>query len=78
VMADNYEQLYYQLADVRRKAQETTVRRTIHDVTLARQAARQWHPGPEGDGLNTRPKSDAPVLKLFSGRDGRDPTNLDS
>jgi hypothetical protein len=47
-------------------------------VTLARQAARQWHPGPEGDGLNTRPKSDAPVLKLFSGRDGRDPTNLDS
>jgi glycosyltransferase involved in cell wall biosynthesis len=78
VMADNYEQVYYQLAHVRRKAQETTVRRTIHDVTLARQAARQWHGGPEGDGLNIRPKSDAPVLKLFSGRDERDPTNLDS
>ena len=78
VMADNYEQVYYQLADVRRKAQETTVRRTIHDVTLARQAARQWHRGPERDGLNIRPKSDAPVLKLLSGRDERDPTSLDS
>ncbi len=78
VMADNYEQVYYQLADVPRKAQETVVRRTIHDVTLAQQAARQWHRGPEGDGLNTHPKSGAPVLKLFSSRDGRDPRNLDS
>jgi hypothetical protein len=28
--------------------------------------------------LNTRPKSEAPVLKLFSNREERDPTNLDS
>jgi hypothetical protein len=77
-MADNYEQVYYQLADVPRKAQETVVRRTIHDVTLAQQAARQWHRGPQGDGLNTHQKSGAPVLKLFSSRDGRDPRNLDS
>jgi hypothetical protein len=80
VMADNYEQVYYQLADMYRKAQGTAVRpkRTIHDVALAREAARQWHRLPEGDGLKARPKSEAPVLKLFSGRDERDPTNLDS
>jgi glycosyltransferase involved in cell wall biosynthesis len=80
VMADNYEQIYYQLADMRRKAQSTAARpkRTIHDVALAREAPRQWHRGPEADGLNTRPKSDAPALKLFSDREERDPTNLDS
>jgi glycosyltransferase involved in cell wall biosynthesis len=80
IMADNYEQVYYQLADMYRRAQGTAVRpkRTIHDVALAREAARQWHRLPEGDGLNARPKSKAPVLKLFSDRDERDPTNPDS
>ncbi|HEX7226231.1 MAG TPA: glycosyltransferase family 4 protein, partial [Candidatus Binatia bacterium] len=79
VMADNYEQVYYQLAEVR-KAQGTVVRpkRTIHDVALAREAARQWHPAPEGEALNAQPKSEAPVLKLFPRREERDPTNLNS
>jgi hypothetical protein len=79
-MADNYEQVYYQLADMRRIAQGTAIRpkRAIHDVTLAREAARQWHRTPEADGFNTHSKSEAPVLKLFSKREERDPTNLDS
>ena len=80
VMADNYEQVYYQLADMRRIAQGTAVRpkRAIHDVALAREAARQWHQTPEADGLNTHSKSEAPVLKLFSNGEERDSTNLDS
>ena len=79
VMADNYEQVYYQLAEVR-KAQGTVVRpkRTTHNVALAREAARQWHPAPEGEALNAQPKSEAPVLKLFPRREERDPTNLNS
>jgi glycosyltransferase involved in cell wall biosynthesis len=80
VMADNYEQVYYQLADMRRITQGAAVRpkRAIHDVALAREATRQWHRAREAGGLNTRPKSEAPVLKLFSNREERDPTNLDS
>ena len=79
-MADNYEQVYYQLADMRRKMQGIVVRpeRTTHDVALAREASRQWHQAPEDKALNARPKSEAPVLKLFSGREKRNPTNLDS
>jgi len=80
VMADNYEQVYYQVADMRRMTQGAAVRpqRAIHDVALAREATRQWHRAREADSLNTRPKSEAPVLKLFSNREERDPTNLDS
>ncbi len=80
VMADNYEQVYYQLADMRRRMQGIVVRpeRTTHDVALAREASRQWHQAPEDKALNARPKSEAPVLKLFSGREKRNPTNLDS
>lgn len=80
IMADNYEQVYYQVADMCRIAQGTAVRpkRTIHDVALAREAARRWHQVPEGDGLNARQKTETPVLKLFSDREERDPTNLDS
>jgi len=80
VMADNYEQVYYQLADMRRKMQGTVVRpeHTTHDVALAREASRQWHRAPEDEALNLRPKSEAPVLKLFSGREKRNPTNPDS
>jgi glycosyltransferase involved in cell wall biosynthesis len=79
VMADNYEQVYYQLADVR-KAQGTAVRpkRTIHDLALAREAARQWHQAPEGEALNAHSETEAPVLKLFSRRQERDPRNLDT
>ena len=79
-MADNYEQVYYQLADVRRIAQGTAVRpkRAIHDVALAREAARQWHRTPQADALNTASKGEGSVLKLFSNREERDPTNLDS
>jgi glycosyltransferase involved in cell wall biosynthesis len=77
-MADNYEQVYYQLADRSRKAQARAVRpkRTIHDVALAREAARQWHRGSDGDGLNMCPKGEASVLKLFPNREEGDPTNL--
>jgi hypothetical protein len=77
VMADNYEQVYYQLTDMYRKAQGTAVRpkRTIHDVALAREAARQWHRVPAGDGLNTRAKTQGSVLKLFAESDERDPTD---
>lgn len=32
-------------------------RNTIHDVALAREAARQWHRVPEGDRFNTRAKA---------------------
>jgi glycosyltransferase involved in cell wall biosynthesis len=80
VMADNYEQVYYQLSDMRRVTQGAAVRpkRAIHDVALAREATRQWHRATDADGLNTRPESEAPVLKLFSNREDRDPTNLDS
>jgi glycosyltransferase involved in cell wall biosynthesis len=80
VMADNYEQVYYQLSDMRRVTQGAAVRpkRAIHDVALAREATRQWHRATDADGLNTRPESEAPVLKLFSNREDRDSTNLDS
>jgi hypothetical protein len=80
VMADNYEQVYYRLADMRRKAQATAVRHknTIHDVALAREAARHWHRAPEADDLNAHRESEATVLKLFSDPNERDPTDLDS
>jgi hypothetical protein len=79
-MAENYEQVYHQLADMRRKMQGAVVRpkRTTHNVALAREAARQWHRAPEGEALNAQPKSEAPVLKLFPRREERDPTNLNS
>ena len=46
------------LADMYQKAQGTAVRpkRTIHDVALAREAARQWNRVPDGDRFNTRAK----------------------
>ena len=77
VMADNYEQIYSQLADMYRKGQGTAVRpkRTIHDVALAREAARQWHRVPEGDRFNTRATTPGSVLKLFVENNERDPTD---
>jgi glycosyltransferase involved in cell wall biosynthesis len=75
VMADNYEEVYYRLADMSRTVQLSAAqpRRTMHDIALAREAARQWHPAPEGDRLNTRGKTHGSVLKLFGDRDESDP-----
>jgi glycosyltransferase involved in cell wall biosynthesis len=49
LMADNYEEVYYRLADMSRTVQLNAAqpRRTMHDMALAREAARQWHPAPE-------------------------------
>jgi glycosyltransferase involved in cell wall biosynthesis len=43
VMADNYEEVYYRLADISRTAQRNAAqsRRTMHNVAFAREAARQ-------------------------------------
>jgi glycosyltransferase involved in cell wall biosynthesis len=46
VMADNYEKVYYQVADMYRVAQRTVLqpRQNIANAALAREAARRWHP----------------------------------
>jgi hypothetical protein len=68
VMADNYEQVYYRLADMSRTAQRTVAlpRRSTHDAALARRAARQWHPAPAGDHLNAGGKAQESLSKLLS------------
>ena len=75
VMAENYEQVYYRLADMSRSVQRNAAhpRRTMHDVALAREAARQWHPASEGDRLNARGKTHGSVLKLLAEPDQSDP-----
>ncbi len=74
VMADNYEEVYYRLAHISRTVQRNAAqpRRTLQDVALAREAARQWLPAPEGDRLNARGKTHGSVLKLLADRDESD------
>ena len=75
VMADNYEEVYYPLADISRTVQRNAAQpgRAMHDVALAREAARQWHAVPEGDRLNARGKTHGSILKLFANSDESDP-----
>jgi glycosyltransferase involved in cell wall biosynthesis len=50
VMAANYERVYYHLAETWRTTRQRKSARLTWDAALARQAARQWHAIPGGNG----------------------------
>jgi glycosyltransferase involved in cell wall biosynthesis len=65
VMADNYEKVYYQLADIYRAAQRSLgqPRQSATNAALAREAARRWN--PEISGYHP---SSSPNLRLVGHR----------
>jgi hypothetical protein len=69
VMAANYERVYWQLTAMdwtRTRRAAARSKRPVANASLARYAARQWHPAPEPDQLNTRSKETGPVRPTFS------------
>lgn len=78
VMAANYERVYYQLAGTDWKMRSSSTRRlrSVSDTSLARYAARQWHPD-----FGNASRGKAQVHQLFATADPYDRsenTSLDS
>jgi glycosyltransferase involved in cell wall biosynthesis len=82
VMADNYEKVYYRLADIYQTAQRpvTQPRHSLANTALAREAARRWN--PELNGYRPSPGPNRGVVRPLSqnGRrnDALDDGSLDS
>ncbi|HXV82033.1 MAG TPA: glycosyltransferase family 4 protein, partial [Candidatus Binatia bacterium] len=69
VMAANYEDVYYQLADSDWKLRRRSAVRSksrLGDAVLARHAARQWHPAVIGDRSKSGFQRHGAVRPLFS------------
>jgi hypothetical protein len=70
VMAANYEDVYYQLADsdwsLRRHQSTARSKRRLGDAVLARYAAHQWHPAVSRDQSKSGFKRHGAVRPLFS------------
>jgi glycosyltransferase involved in cell wall biosynthesis len=82
VMADNYERVYYQLADTYRSAQRPVAeaRQSSGNAALAREAARRWNPELNDRRPGSVPKRGVarPLFRDGRGNDVRDDNNLDN
>lgn len=82
VMADNYEQVYYQLADSYRILQRPFAQpsHSLADAALAREAARRWNSEFNAYDPNSTPNRGLvrPFFKENRQNNGRDDTSLDS
>jgi hypothetical protein len=81
-MADNYEQVYYQLADSYRTVQRPVAqpRHSVANAALAREAARRWNPDLNGYDPNSSPKRGfvRPLFKDPRQTNGLDDSSLDT
>ncbi len=80
VMADNYEQVYYQLADRIAQRPGAQPRHSLANTALAREAARRWNPDLNGYDPSSSPKRGLvrQLSKDSRQTNGLDDTSLDS